>query len=219
MWRLVSQLSLNYLSLTEEGVGALQEILRLHNFTDSSYLENQIGGITKMNSWPHFAIMESIYGNLPARGTRVEIELDERQFVGGGVYLFANVLDRFLGCYTSINSFCQLAARTQSEKGAAGRMATESGLQAADLRFKPSRFEPSRFEPIRKMLAEEPYSVHFFQAVRLLERLYPERNPVGLFVSPSSEVVRFSSLPTLSFPASEIAGSGDAGRTASRRCR
>lgn len=74
-------------------------------------------------------------------------------------------------------------------------MATESGLQAADLKF----------EPIRKMLEREPFSVQFFQAVRLLERLYPERNPVGLFVTPSSEVVRFSSLPSLSFPASEIA--------------
>lgn len=79
-------------------------------------------------------------------------------------------------------------------------MATESGLQAADLKF-----EPSRFDPIRKMLEAEPYTVQFFQAVRLLERLYPERNPVGLFVTPSSEVVRFSSLPTLTFPASEIA--------------
>lgn len=129
LWRLVSQLSLNYLSLSEEGVSALQEILRLHNFTDSSYLENQIGGITKMNSSPHFAIMQSVYGNLPARGTRVEIEFDERQFVGGGVYLFANVLDRFLGCYTSINSFCQLAARTSQRKEPLGEWLPKAGYK------------------------------------------------------------------------------------------
>jgi type VI secretion system protein ImpH len=73
-------------------------------------------------------------------------------------------------------------------------MATESGIQAADLRF----------EPLCELLDNEPWSVHFFQAVRLLGRLYPERNPVGLFVTPSSEVVRFSSVPSLSFPASEI---------------
>lgn len=77
-------------------------------------------------------------------------------------------------------------------------MATESGQQASDLNTDP------RFESIRAMLEREPYCVQFFQAVRLLERLYPERNPVGLFVSPSSEVVQFSSVPTLSFPASEI---------------
>jgi type VI secretion system protein ImpG len=127
LWRLVSQLSLNYLSLIEEGLTSLQEILRLHNFTDSSYLENQIGGITGLASRPHFAIMQSIYGNVPARGMRVELEFDERQFVGGGVYLFANVLDRFLGSYTSINSFCQLAARTNQRKEMLGEWPPKAG--------------------------------------------------------------------------------------------
>jgi type VI secretion system protein ImpH len=59
---------------------------------------------------------------------------------------------------------------------------------------------------LHELLDRDPYSVRFFQAVRLLERLYPERRPVGLFVSPSTEVVRFSSVPSLSFPASEIQG-------------
>lgn len=81
-------------------------------------------------------------------------------------------------------------------------MATQSGQQASDLNSEQSA--EVKFEPIRAMLTREPYCFQFFQAVRLLERLYPERNPVGLFVSPSSEVVQFSSVPTLSFPASEI---------------
>lgn len=81
-------------------------------------------------------------------------------------------------------------------------MATQSGQQASDLNSELS--SDLKFEPIRAMLTREPYCFQFFQAVRLLERLYPERNPVGLFVSPSSEVVQFSSVPTLSFPASEI---------------
>ena len=38
IWRLISLLSLNYLSLTEDGKTAFQEILRLHNFTDSAHL-------------------------------------------------------------------------------------------------------------------------------------------------------------------------------------
>jgi len=129
LWRLVSQLSLNYLSIIEGGVSSLQEILRLHNFTDSSYLENQIGGITQVNSRPHFAIMQSVYGDLPARGTRVELEFDERQFVGGSAYLFATVLDRFLGCYTSINSFCQLAARTNQRKELLGEWPPKAGYK------------------------------------------------------------------------------------------
>lgn len=44
----------------------------------------------------------------------------------------------------------------------------------------------------------------FFQAVRLLNLLSPARNAVGHGVRPCSEVVRFSSVQSLSFPASEI---------------
>ncbi len=116
LWRLISMLSLNYLSVSEEGRGALQEILRLHNFTDSSYLENQIGAITKLQTEPHFAMVASDYGLSPARGTAVEIELDEQQFTGGSAYLFGAVLDRFLSGYASMNSFAQLTARTNLRK-------------------------------------------------------------------------------------------------------
>ena len=51
-----------------------------------------------------------------ARGTRVEIEFDEEQFVGGGVYLFASVIERFLGLYVSLNSFSQLVVTTRQRK-------------------------------------------------------------------------------------------------------
>lgn len=115
-WRLISLLSLNYLSLTEEGRMAMQEILRLHNFTDSSHLENHIGSISRMKCSPHFALVQSDYGLVPARGTHVEMELDEQQFAGGGVYLFAAVLDRFLAGYASMNSFSQLTVRTNLRK-------------------------------------------------------------------------------------------------------
>ncbi|HEY0784491.1 MAG TPA: type VI secretion system baseplate subunit TssG [Acidobacteriaceae bacterium] len=59
-------------------------------------------------------------------------------------------------------------------------------------------------ERLMRLLREEPWSVRFFQAVRLLERLHPERMPVGYFVSPQDEVVRFSSRTSLNFPASEV---------------
>jgi len=58
---------------------------------------------------------------------RLEVDFDERQFVGGGVYLFANVLDRFLGNYTSINSFVQLAARTSQRKEMLGEWPPRAG--------------------------------------------------------------------------------------------
>jgi type VI secretion system protein ImpG len=51
-----------------------------------------------------------------ARGTQVEIEFDEEQFTGAGVYLFAAVLEHFLGMYVSMNSFSQLRVRTRQRK-------------------------------------------------------------------------------------------------------
>jgi type VI secretion system protein ImpH len=59
-------------------------------------------------------------------------------------------------------------------------------------------------DPIRNRLAGEPFAFEFFQAVRLLARLLPERAEVGRFNPPSSEVARFSAHATVSFPASEI---------------
>ncbi len=127
LWRLISQLSLNYLSLVGEGKEALQEILRLYNFTDSVYLEKQIQGILKLESRPHFARVVSENGICFVRGTRVEMLFDEDQFVGGGVYLFASVLEYFLGLYASLNSFSQLVVSTQQRKEALRQWAPRAG--------------------------------------------------------------------------------------------
>jgi type VI secretion system protein ImpG len=116
LWRLVSHMSLNYLSLVEEGKDALQEILRLYNLSDSTFLERQISGITTLSSRRQFARVVSEHGISFARGTRVDMELDEEQFVGGGVYLFAAVLEYFLGLYVTLNGFSQLAVRTRQRK-------------------------------------------------------------------------------------------------------
>ena len=129
LWRLISQLSLNYLSLTESGRGALQEILRLHNFTGSDFLEQQIGAITRLRSEPHFAMVESDYGLSPARGTAVTVDLDEQQFAGSSAYLFGAVLDRFLGGYASINSFAQLTVFSNQRKEAMNTWPARAGSQ------------------------------------------------------------------------------------------
>ena len=64
----------------------------------------------------HFTRVISEHGISFARGTRVEIEFDEEQFSGGGAYLFASVLEKFLGLYVSMNSFSQLVARSRQRK-------------------------------------------------------------------------------------------------------
>ncbi len=83
LWRLVSHLSLNYLSLVEEGKDALTEILRLYNFSESAFHEKQIAGLLKLKSQRHFARVVSENGIGFVRGRQVEIEFDEEQYVGG----------------------------------------------------------------------------------------------------------------------------------------
>lgn len=57
---------------------------------------------------------------------------------------------------------------------------------------------------VARQLFEKPYLFHFNQAVTLLERLYPDRRPVGRGENPYREVVRFRSHLSLSFPPSSI---------------
>ena len=73
-------------------------------------------------------------------------------------------------------------------------MATEGGVE--DPRLGGAEAEAE--------LAANPSSFGFFQAVRLLSRLYPERRGVGVFGDPGTEVVHFSARPVIAFPPSEL---------------
>jgi type VI secretion system protein ImpG len=116
LWSLISHLSLNYLSLVDEGKEALQNILRLYNFSDTAHTQKQIRGINRIQSRQHFTRVISEHGISFAKGTRIEIELDEDLFVGGGVFLFSSVLENFLGLYASMNSFSELIAKTSQRR-------------------------------------------------------------------------------------------------------
>jgi type VI secretion system protein ImpH len=56
----------------------------------------------------------------------------------------------------------------------------------------------------REQLWTEPWAFRFFQAVRLLGRMYPHKQPVGRDGPPSEEAVRFVAHNSLGFPASEV---------------
>jgi type VI secretion system protein ImpH len=58
--------------------------------------------------------------------------------------------------------------------------------------------------PLNQKLLDEAYEFEFFQAVRLFEKVFPERKPVGRDAFPNEEVVRFRSHVSLEFPPSEI---------------
>jgi type VI secretion system protein ImpG len=91
---------------------ALQEMLHLYNFDDSSVTRKQILGISSVESRKVVRQIGDHIGAGFVRGLETTVTLDEEQFVGSGLFLFACVLERFLGLYASINSFNQMSLRT-----------------------------------------------------------------------------------------------------------
>lgn len=127
MWRLISHLSLNYLSLVEEGRDALQDILRLYQVSSASHSDQQIDGIVNLRSQRHFARLISENGISHVRGVSVDMELDEEKFVGGGVFLFASVIEQFLAQYVAMNSFSKLRVTTRQRKEALREWSPRAG--------------------------------------------------------------------------------------------
>lgn len=117
-WRLLSHLNLNHLSLSDpvEGRDALQEVLSLYDYLAPT--ANQvITGINSVNSRRVVGRTGGPAASGFARGMEVTIEFEEQNYVGTGAFLFACVLERFLGLYASINSFTQLDARIKPAAG------------------------------------------------------------------------------------------------------
>ena len=119
-WRLISHLSLNYLSITDapdgQGAATLRELLQLYGDVAEPSVQRQIEGVRSISSAPIVRRLP-IAGPLSyGRGLELTLELDERAFEGTGVCLLGAVLERFFAKYVSINSFTEMALRT-SQRG------------------------------------------------------------------------------------------------------
>ena len=83
-------------------------------------------------------------------------------------------------------------------------MAAPRGTEDPDVETPAQAIVGERYSEVKKLLETVPQEFDFFQAVRLFERIYPNHEPVGRFVVPSREVVRFSAHASMIFPASAI---------------
>ena len=114
-WRVISHLSLNYLSIANtsggEAADALKSLLRLYADPRDRATQNQIDGIRSVGSRPVIDRVDSpgsSRGDEPmsfARGLEVHVAFDPNAFEGTGFFLLGAVLDRFFSRYVSINSF------------------------------------------------------------------------------------------------------------------
>jgi len=129
-WRLISHLSLNYLSLCntddKQGAAALRELLGLYADLGDPATSKQVNGLRSVASKP---IVRPLFGQGPVcliRGIEVNLECDESAFQGTGAFLLGVVLERFFAKYVAINSFTETTLRTL-QRGEIVRWPMKSG--------------------------------------------------------------------------------------------
>jgi type VI secretion system protein ImpG len=115
-WRLISHLSLNYLSLLDsdqrQGAAALRDLLSLYVPEHEAHLERQVEGVKSVTARP---VMRRMPGRGPitfARGMEIHLTLDDRAFEGLGMFVLGAVLEQFFRKYVSINSFTETVVKT-----------------------------------------------------------------------------------------------------------
>jgi len=105
-WRLVAQLALNHRSLAQ--LDTFRDTLVLYDLARSGSSQRQIAGLTALATLPATAWLRNRHGATLVHGTEVRLTLDEEAFAGSSVFVFAQVVSRFLGLYVHLNSFTRL---------------------------------------------------------------------------------------------------------------
>jgi len=110
LWRLLSHLSLNYLSLAD--TDNLKALLGLYIFSSNTgnRLEianrKRIEGVLKITVKPCDELLKGI----PMRGQKINVRVNPANFAGlGDMYLFGVLLDRLFASFASINCFTRFS--------------------------------------------------------------------------------------------------------------
>jgi type VI secretion system protein ImpG len=115
-WRLLNQLSLNYLSLVDtdpvQGAVALREMLALYCQANDMTAQRQVEGVRSIASKAVTRRMPSPGPITFGRGLEITVTLDDAAFEGTGAFLLGAVLNEFFAQYVSINSFTETVVRT-----------------------------------------------------------------------------------------------------------
>lgn len=128
-WMLISSMASNFTSLTD--LPALKSVLSTYNFP--AFYNRQAARMNElrlegMESLVCTPVTRMIRG-LPVRGIHVYLRMNSTKFIcEGDMFLFASILDQFLGLYASVNSFTQLEVE-DAEKGEKYLWKPRSGSQ------------------------------------------------------------------------------------------
>jgi type VI secretion system protein ImpG len=120
-WRLVSNFALAQESLSgPDGLDVLRNILKQYSPPDDAYSQRQIEGVNKLATEILFHPVRPS-ANHPTgglvRGLNIDLQLDEDAFRGGSPFIFASVLDVFMGLRSAINHVTRLRLFLNGHKG------------------------------------------------------------------------------------------------------
>lgn len=131
-WRMISHLSLNYLSLIDspdgKGSTAIRDLLKLYSAPNDLQTRNQIEGVLSVSSRPVRGRVSDGRHVAFVRGLEIAMTFDESSFEGTGVFLLGAVMDVFFSKYVSINSFTETVIKTK-ERGEIMRWPAKSGTR------------------------------------------------------------------------------------------
>lgn len=110
-WRVISHLSLNYLSLTNPSTAlqALQEMLRLYNVGNVPHLDRQIEGIVAIQVEPLVLRVGDVRAFGYIRGKEILLTFNEELFAGSSALLLGRILREFFRLHEELNSFTAVA--------------------------------------------------------------------------------------------------------------
>lgn len=119
LWRLVSHLTLNKLSLQNprDSLDPLRQLLYLYSGTEeNSRKRRQIDGIVGLKTRPIVRRLGDRHWRGFVRGTEITITVNEKDFAGASALLLGSVLDRFFALYAGVNSFTELVLRRDNHE-------------------------------------------------------------------------------------------------------
>jgi type VI secretion system protein ImpG len=117
-WRLVSQLSLNHLSLAEESAGAepLRAMLALYADRGDPALARHVRSLTRVTNRQVIERLDLPGPLCLGKGVEITLHVDEGPLSGGSVLLLSALLARLFARHASINAFVRTKTMLQQKQ-------------------------------------------------------------------------------------------------------